>query len=41
MNDDDNLQVVGVKDPLAVARLVDLLLPRASVPPYWVWRNGG
>ena len=32
INDDDNLQLVAVKDPLAVARLVDLLLPRASVP---------
>jgi hypothetical protein len=41
INDDDNLQVVAVKDPLPVARLVDLLLRRASVAPYWVRRNGG
>jgi hypothetical protein len=41
ISDDDNVQVVAVKDPLAVARLVDLLLLRASVPPYWVRRNGG
>ena len=41
INDDDSVQVVAVKDPLAVARLVDLLLRRVSVPPYWAMRNGG
>jgi hypothetical protein len=32
-DDDNNLQVVAVKVPLAVAKLVDLLRS-ASVPPY-------
>jgi hypothetical protein len=41
INDADSVQVVAVKDPLAVARLVDLLLRRVSVPPYWARRNGG